>query len=158
VIAYALLFGTWPYVPATMTGASMKAAILLGKPEPRFRSRAGLPAVSVDCSAWVEALLRRDPRARPSADAALKHRSFGSWKGTASMRPTLNAAKRVGVFELPGRRSNEPSDLDRVMVETNAKYHKNRVAVPDQALHLDSINACLSEVSTYADSDGASLR
>lgn len=121
VIAYVLLFGAWPYTPTTMTGTSMKAAILLGSPLPRFRSSPGMPQVSRRCSEWVQALLRRKTSARPSAHAALRQLGVSTaWGAGVCMRPALSSAKRAGAFGAEDDRRQPPTDLDRLSSQMNA--------------------------------------
>lgn len=125
VLAYVLLFGAWPYMPKTMSGPAMKAAIRSNSPAPSFRSKAGLPEVGRAAS-WARALLHREPTRRPSAQQALSHRSFEApWDSAAPMAATLRAAVRVGAFELPGR-ATEPRP-DEVL-RMNAKRHPSEVS------------------------------
>jgi len=130
VVAYTLLFGTWPYAPATLTGTAMKAAIRSGKPAPRFCGEAALPIIPTDASSWVQTLLRRTPAVRPKAEEALRHQSFATgWERCSFMlclRPTLNAAKRVGAFRLPGLTGKSAgSDLDEIIIKLNDAYHES---------------------------------
>lgn len=163
VIAYVLLFGTWPYVPAELTGAAMKEAIRSGAP-PRFRGRAGLADISSVCTAFVQALLRRRPADRLSAAQALKHRSFTApWRQAAEapcLRKTLNAAKRCGAFDLPGRaRSPSPATaaLDEHLVEVAARRRADASSgAPAHVKLVRQTSACASEVSTCAFSDSPS--
>lgn len=95
VVAYVLLFGAWPYTAAVMTAQAMKAAIQLGTPPPRFRTKPGVPAVSRPCSEWVQALLRRGVGSRPTAKAALRRRmGRGALGDIGQGRPLV--ARRAG--------------------------------------------------------------
>lgn len=128
VVAYVLLFGAWPYTPAVMTGKAMKAAIQMGVPAPRFRSKQGLPGVSRPCSEWVEALLRRDVLTRPSAQAALRLPGLSAaWSTETSMRPAVNAANRCGAFGTVGR-CGRPSPLDQELSQMNVAVHSGNGA------------------------------
>jgi len=142
VVAYVLLFGAWPYTATVMTGQAMQAAIRLGTPPPRFRTRPGVPAVSRPCSEWVQALLRREVASRPSAKAALRLLGLSTgWSAETSMRPALNSAKRCGAFSASGRVGR--TDLDEELSDRNAKAHGGRGA---QECHERQ----MSDVSTTA--------
>jgi serine/threonine protein kinase len=112
-IVYALLFGTFPYVPKKQSSAEMKAVIVSGNPPPSFEpveriATANTRKHSADAMSFVKTMLDRDPAQRPSAAAALDL----PWMSAAlqgchmpgadlqSLRPALHAARRAGAFEL----------------------------------------------------------
>lgn len=100
-LAYALLFGRWPYAPARLSGREVKAAILEGSDFPTYRPRRGCPEISAPCSAWVRTLLRRSPEARLSAaEAAVHPRFLAAWgcESSPNLRRALDAASRIGAL------------------------------------------------------------
>jgi len=77
VVAYALLFGHFPYHPIERNSRSMKAAILAGVPAPKFTPRTisgRTPMVSDGARAFVQELLARDPRRRPGTPGSCRRR------------------------------------------------------------------------------------
>mmetsp|Transcript_70118 Transcript_70118/g.110725 ORF Transcript_70118/g.110725 Transcript_70118/m.110725 type:complete len:424 (-) Transcript_70118:37-1308(-) len=112
VIAYVLLFGSFPYTPKTPNSKNMKKAITDGLPPPYEPAKRGLvgPAShfrSGSALEFVKALLKRDPAERPSAAAVLS-RTYLNFStpldrpdGTQlpCLRSMLHAARAVGAFE-----------------------------------------------------------
>lgn len=123
VLAHVVLFGCWPYMPSPMSTSAMKASIRLGAPAPSFQSRAGLPCISPECTAWVQALLSRDPAQRPSAQGALGAASFRYWDATQPLGRALRDAVRCGAFERPGPAPGPKGELEVELRRINAKFH-----------------------------------
>jgi len=121
-LAYVLLYGRWPYMPKVLSGSAMKEAIFAGNPAPTFRSEAGLPEISEDCSSWVRALLIRSPSLRPSAKQALGMNCFRkAWPAAPPMDPALRSAWRCGAFEVPGEVSTSDCELEATLRRLNAQ-------------------------------------
>mmetsp|Transcript_116275 Transcript_116275/g.323191 ORF Transcript_116275/g.323191 Transcript_116275/m.323191 type:complete len:460 (+) Transcript_116275:29-1408(+) len=129
VVAYVLLFGAWPYAPPRLSGPAMKSAIKAGLPAPTFRAGTALPAVSGEASAWVRALLQREPERRPSAEEAMAHRSLRApWAAAgADLRRIVGAARRIGAFGSVGRGDEEASDLDSLLNEATERYRRRQM-------------------------------
>jgi len=123
VLAYVLLFGQWPYMPATMSSPAMKNAIRIGTPAPGFYTQGGLAQLSSPCATWVRSLLTRDPKRRPTAAQALRAGSFrGQW-ASADLTPTVRAAVRCGAFEVLGKAPVHRPDLHALLKQVNRKCH-----------------------------------
>lgn len=158
VLAHVLLFGSWPYTPPSAEGcnaAAIKAAIAAGVPEPTFRTQKGMPAVSPAPTAWLRALLRRDPRQRLSAETALTHPGFAAdWEDrTPSLRPTLAAAKRLVGFDC-GRGDKKPSRLDALLFGLN---RCPQARGSESGLLVKRRPSTASDVSTSAGSIGGAV-
>mmetsp|Transcript_63232 Transcript_63232/g.181859 ORF Transcript_63232/g.181859 Transcript_63232/m.181859 type:complete len:392 (+) Transcript_63232:85-1260(+) len=124
-LAYALLFGSWPYASSEDSGAAMKAAIASGAQAPSFQCRAGLPDLSPPCREWVRALLDRDEDARPSAKAALAHPALSTpWASSAtevSLSRCISEALRLGAFDL-GDTYEKTTEMDRMLQAMNTDH------------------------------------
>jgi len=74
VTLYHLMFGDFPYVPATRNGPAMKEAIRRGVPKPKFAARNNtLHGLHDRATNFVKALLHRAPSSRLLACEALEH-------------------------------------------------------------------------------------
>jgi serine/threonine protein kinase len=134
VIVYVLLLGEFPYHPAESTSKAMKAAIVAGVPAPTFRPKLGLDMggtlkISPEANSFLQPLLARDPENRLTADGSLQHiwlgaKEPGSW-GSASLRPMLYSAKRVGAFDTRNVNDSVPNDMDHFLAQMQSKYHKS---------------------------------
>lgn len=112
VLAYGLMFGTWPYRPSLQNGPAMKAAILEGVPPP-YTSKDDLPKVSGTAVSWMQALLERDAAKRVSSSMALNHRGLVQpWaeNGGVCFKAAISSARRVGAFDAPAKRQATPLD------------------------------------------------
>jgi len=155
VVAYVFMFGLWPYMPAVLNGPSMKNAILVGSPRPRFR---GKVVVSAACTAWVASLLCRDPAGRPTAQEALRTDNFiEAWDSSTCLAPAIESARLNGAFELPGRVPKASSDLERIMAtwELQRRAQENDVDKKvDVSRKLDKkVSREISDVSTISGSE-----
>lgn len=138
VVVYALLFGSFPYMPKKSNSKAMKEAILTGMPSllPSFESHRKLKEIfqgermhSDIAISFVKALLQRDPAQRPSAEEALTM----PWMSAAmqgshcpgeelpSLRLTLLFAKRVGAFE--ARDASAEEAIDPVLGSLQMMHH-----------------------------------
>lgn len=121
VIAYALLFGNFPYMPKEQSSKGMKQAILDGSKPPKFESALRQHQnlrYSKNAVSFCQALLNRDPEQRPSCSEAMNLPYMLQAAGDPhtepfaaelpSLRPFLHAAKKVGAFEV-----RDPSRDDR---------------------------------------------
>lgn len=162
VIAYVLLLGQFPYKPAEQTGKAMKAAIKAGVPAPSFRPRAsssGPVEISDSAIQTLRALLERQPDNRLSAEAALHTRwfSFASRdeheiKNASSLRTMLYAARRIGAFDPPPRKSDQQikTGVDLVMVELQEKLHKRCTTPMNARVPRTPLSSASTEVGTSA--------
>lgn len=121
VLAYTLLFGSFPYspTPKVKNSEAMRAAIVQGKPptfQPTFPSMEQMRSESV--VEFAESLLERDPAKRPCANDALKLPYMVAVSRNQhmldcelpSLRPMLYSAKKEGAFEV--RDLNRELDID----------------------------------------------
>jgi len=132
VLAYALPFGNFPYVPKQKSSKGMKQAILEGRP-PSFESGPPYVGLMRSCSAFefLQNLLHRNPENRPYANEALQT-PYMAVVGESqhmlghdlpALRPMLYLAKKVGAFEV--RDLTKQGDLDVVLhVLQKAKWGK----------------------------------
>ena len=72
VTLYHLMFGSFPYVPATRDGPAMKAAIRRGVPKPKFAANHYAPR-GFQAINFVKALLHRSPCKRLLVFEAAEH-------------------------------------------------------------------------------------
>jgi serine/threonine protein kinase len=148
VVAYTLLFGSFPYDPIDRSSAAMKDAILDGY-SPTFRQRNGIlrsQKRSDSATAFVQALLIRDPKIRPTTLDALKlpfmvaimqdNHMLGV--ELPSLRVTVQQAKKVGAFE--NRDLCKESALDNHLNEMNSA--KRSVVLPEFSKPQGKIGAC----------------
>lgn len=147
VVAYALLFGDFPYVPIVANSKAMKQAIVDGAP-PKYEllgQKRSEPAVK-----FVSALLDRNPETRPLTEDALNtpfmfasaNKCHMLGQDLPSLRPMIYAARKAGAFEVrdisrencadarlrhmqskrlvdPLKSSNEPSSNDWATSKSN---------------------------------------
>jgi serine/threonine protein kinase len=116
VLIYTALFGAFPYTPKKFTEPAMLKAIAEGTP-PSFCPTAAKDDASIgsntlfrsnEAVGLVEALLRRDPRIRLSAEEALQEpwmlasleQHHQPNTDLPCLHPMLRAAKRCGFFEI----------------------------------------------------------
>lgn len=129
VICHVLLLGGFPYRPAQDSEENMKNAIRSGVPQPSFASPPDLAQLSTPATAFLNVLFARDPDKRPSAKEALQviadSEHDNSW-GSVSLRPTLNATKRAGVFDLR-RAHDEESEVDDLLKLAQLKSNISNV-------------------------------
>merc|ERR1719421_1846208 len=87
VLAYALLFGTFPYLPKVQNPKAMKQAIVIGKP-PTFEPVAPCIGQKRSDSAvkFVKTLLERSADQRPSASDALSMPYMLAVRGNLHMK------------------------------------------------------------------------
>jgi serine/threonine protein kinase len=110
VVAYAFLFGSFPYMPKTQSSRLMKKAIVEGV-SPSFTPVARLTTNSSkfrssNASEFVRRLLCRQPEQRPSAIDALNLQYMTSTSDERhsvsvdlpSLEPMISSAQQVGVF------------------------------------------------------------
>lgn len=172
VIMYTLMFGRFPYTGVQSTSASMKAAILAGKPAPSFShptARAGSPASQADAHrpndtisgaapgealgpALVRELLNREVSKRPTAKEALCCRFFLPQAlpelSRACLRSCLNGAKCCGAFDTrPAKAFAVLTDADLQISALQEKHH----GCPASQCSV------VSELSTAANTDGSSM-
>jgi len=138
VVVYALLFGSFPYLPKKPNSKAMKEAIMTGIPSllPSFESPRKLKEVfqgermhSKVAISFVQALLHRDPAQRPSAEEALAmpwmsaamQGSHCQGEELPSLRATLLFAKKVGAFEV--RDTSTEEAIDPVLSSLQMKHH-----------------------------------
>jgi len=146
VVAYVLLFGSFPYMPQQHTSSAMKVAIASGKPPPIFRHSRSLQETGLHLSSAADAFLHgalcRRPHDRLTASAALNNAYFAidsSGVDSAyvpSLRRALHAAKRVGAFDPPFKPASFPTSaltalsiqapLDVRLAELQAASHARR--------------------------------
>mmetsp|Transcript_23004 Transcript_23004/g.60667 ORF Transcript_23004/g.60667 Transcript_23004/m.60667 type:complete len:466 (-) Transcript_23004:351-1748(-) len=160
VIMYTLMFGRFPYTGVQSTSASMKAAILAGKPAPSFSqppTGAGSPASQPSpplalATGLVRELLNREVSERPTAKQALRCRFFQPQAlpelSRACLRSCLNGAKRCGLFDVrPAKVLAAMTDAD---VQVSALQEKHHGSPASQC-------EVVSELSTAANTVGASM-
>mmetsp|Transcript_111081 Transcript_111081/g.321014 ORF Transcript_111081/g.321014 Transcript_111081/m.321014 type:complete len:414 (+) Transcript_111081:80-1321(+) len=167
VLAYAFLFGTWPYVPAEQTGPAMKAAISTGKP-PAYASKAGFPEVSGTAKSWLQVMLRREPEERASTQTALDSEFLtASWDESEGVcfRKAIRAAKRVGAFDQgPNARASTQLDAELRSLNirrTSSGFSPNRLfeqmGMTDASTESGSDSPMALRRSPTQDSGGESL-
>jgi serine/threonine protein kinase len=135
VLAYALLFGTFPYSPKVATSKAMKQAVVEGKP-PSFscigQSR------SDSAVEFVKTLLERSSDERPSATDALRlpylqavreNRHMGSIE-LPSLRQMVYTAKKAGAFKL--RDLTKEADIDPLL--NKKQQEKHGMSLPEKSL------------------------
>mmetsp|Transcript_101089 Transcript_101089/g.292346 ORF Transcript_101089/g.292346 Transcript_101089/m.292346 type:complete len:421 (+) Transcript_101089:58-1320(+) len=140
VIVYLLFFGKFPYTPAKASGSAMKAAIVAGLPAPTFtpegRSQRGPGLVCHHAMWFSRLLLERHAGHRMKAKDALRHAFFdvpASERGTASLRPMLHSAKRIGAFSPAADDRSPPSSLDTRLIHLQEERREKRPPSPIQA-------------------------
>lgn len=101
-IAYTLMYGEFPYMPAVHRPAEMKVAIAQGTPVPKFVARAGDKESSVSPAAkvFLKRLLARKADKRLTAEDAVKDAFWSAPTSKHSLRPALMSARSVGAFEV----------------------------------------------------------
>lgn len=167
VVIYSLFFGRFPYNGTTQTGPAMKAAILAGVPPPSFQPSTSLCSVSNSALALTREMLVRKPSGRLRAAAAMRSEFFVQETGSPiSLRPSLHAAKRAGLFETRCARFEKASSLDAHLVSLQAAHaaapatlspardHEEQSQVfskPGKACKVSKREA--SDASTTADSE-----
>jgi len=137
VLAYALLFGSFPYTPKVPCSKGMKQAIVDGEP-PRYQPLGYFSDEMRSESAveFVRNLLDRDVGTRPFADGALgmkymvdcrqnEHPSEGR---LPSLRPMIRAAKKAGAFDV--RDLSEETEIDSLLQKMQMEKHGGLV-VPE---------------------------
>jgi serine/threonine protein kinase len=131
VVAYVLLFGSFPYLPREPSSNFMKKAIVEGSPptyEPAGRNSGGAHYRTHNAINFVKPLLNRDALLRPSAADAC-HMSYVNLstlpklegKELPSLREMLHYAKRVGAFEM--RDPSRVLDLDGELAKRQMEKH-----------------------------------
>lgn len=131
VVAYVLLFGSFPYVPRQPSSKLMKMAIMEGDPPtfaPIGRNSGGAHYRTQNAIDFVMTLLNRDALLRPSAADAchinyvrLSSRSKLEGQELPSLRTMLHSAKRAGAFEL--RDPSRVLDLDEQLYKRQMEKH-----------------------------------
>jgi len=135
VTAYLLLYGTFPYMPSKRGVETMKRAIGLGCPAPKFRPSDPCDKITVSDMAghFLRALLKRDPSSRPSAKDALNH----PWLAMASkmiesslpsLQPMLSSARALGALGPSKAVFASPDELDEYL-ETQQVAHRGTTAL-----------------------------
>jgi len=137
VTAHVLLTGTFPYQPSSLTRDAMKAAIVRKTPEsvvlksppckPTSRSTPWLSRYAVQ---FIQSLLSRQPRKRPSASKASRGTWFRSEEEPSLDKPdqlgdfhrVLLMAKRLSNWESSTKGESDDS-VDRMLAQLQAKYH-----------------------------------
>jgi serine/threonine protein kinase len=150
VVAYTLLFGSFPYLPINRSSAAMKDAILDGF-EPSFRQWNGVlrsQKCSDSTTAFVQDVLTRDPKARPTASEALKlpfmvavmedNHMLGI--DLASLRVTVQQAKKAGAFE--NRDLCKECQLDNYLNEMHLSKHILRLPLSFHAAEFAPDDLC----------------
>jgi serine/threonine protein kinase len=129
VIAYALLFGSFPYTPKEQSSKAMKKAIVDGVP-PTFQPSANAVQTRSDTAIeFVRTLLDRDAERRPTAVDALKTMYMVNAKDgnhminseLPSLRPALFAARKAGAFEV--RDPSRETPVDKVLSKLQVSQH-----------------------------------
>lgn len=135
VIAYALLFGLFPYMPRKRSCSAMKLAIIECAEPPSFEPvEKGNRQRSANAVALVQKLLQREPTQRPSAQEALALPWMTAVKkdklpwivnhmpdDLPSLRPMLVSAKKVGAFE--DRDTTKQCGFDKLLSDLQMQAH-----------------------------------
>lgn len=128
VLAYVLLLGQFPYMPTDASSKAMKETIAGGVPAPSFKPLIQILNPSDHAVSFLQALLERKPRNRPSAQESLEHSFISTgfnqedWWGTHSLRPMLHAAKKIGAFDVRAHRGQ--TQVDVLIAEMQSEYHQ----------------------------------
>jgi serine/threonine protein kinase len=152
VLAYALLFGTFPYLPKVASSKEMKQAIVDGK-SPSFEPVAPCTGQMRSDSAveFVKTLLERSPDQRPSATDALRmpymravseNRHMNEAE-LPSLRRMIYTAKKAGSFEL--RDLTKEADIDPLL--NNKQQENHGVSLPGQILEANILGKTLGNQS-----------
>jgi serine/threonine protein kinase len=160
VLAYALLFGNFPYTPKVPCSKGMKQAIVDGKP-PKYQPLGYFSDEMRSESAveFVRNLLDRDIDTRPSAEDALemkymvdcRQNEHLSERRLPSLRPMIRAAKKAGAFDV--RNLAEESEIDSLLQKMQMEKHGGPLVPEVRILRTSDPNE--TESSSLAPSIGS---
>jgi serine/threonine protein kinase len=157
VVANVLLLGAFPYRPAVDTSKAMKAAILLGQPEPTFRGPPGL-VTTPDALNLLQSLLCRDPMLRPNAEEVLKlpwlQANNPRLANVPSLKKVFRLAQCTGAFDMRPIAEASPSNMECRLASLQDNHH------PGSLVRAESNHCTGTErlASTVAEDAGSCRR
>jgi serine/threonine protein kinase len=154
VVAYALLFGEFPYMPSRNTRAFFKRATVIGHP-PTFVAKYHNTTTWPEDNAkfrtdnairFVKILLERDPELRPSALESLStiymHQVGTNYHAHGvelpSLRPALFSANQIGAF---GKCSFGDADVNSLLAQPEKDGQPVLVTMPAESPSLSPIES-----------------
>jgi serine/threonine protein kinase len=165
VLTYALLLGTFPYLPKQQSAKKMKEAIVEGNPSPSFEpSVRALGKRSDVALSFCKALLVRNPAKRPSAQEGLNlpwmiaamQGSHMVGEDLISLRPALHCARKVGAFEM--RDTVTESSVDIVLNSLQMEHQGVPLSVSQKAKSRRASNSSKDSTASGRPSPSPSLK
>lgn len=149
-IAYTLMYGEFPYMPAIHRPAEMKVSIAQGTPAPKFAPRVGdAEGVSPAGKAFLKSLLSRRADKRPTAAAATQDLYWERPSAQHSLRPALMSARSVGAFEVRDLASQVTSLDTRLRELQTSKRLLSPSSTPSTASGSDSeVGSTINSISS----------